>query len=262
LDHKDGWQALLAGAMEWDMKLRNVIAGIALMASFIVGCDQIEHEGGIQKADARIDAGHAALINGDYKTAMEKLRPLAEEGVPSAQFMLGNLYTDGYGVSQDYKEAVKWYTLAAEQGYASAQYNLGVMYRQGKGVTQNDKEAVKWTRLAAEQGHSKAQYNLGVMYFTGEVVPQNDKEAVKWYRLAAEQGYAKAQYTLGLSYALGKGVPLNDEEAYAWVSVAAANGSEEATAGRDIVAKELTPAQLAEGQALAAKYFEKYQPKQ
>ena len=96
--------------------------------------------------------GFAAAQAGDFATAIQEWKPLAEVGDEVAQYNLGVMYDNGDGVLQDYKEAVKWYRLAAEQGYANAQYNLGVMYDNGRGVPQDYKEAVKWYRLAAEQG--------------------------------------------------------------------------------------------------------------
>ena len=50
---------------------------------------------------------------------------------------------------KDGAEAEKWFRLAADQGYAPAQYNLGVMYTNGWGVPQNYDEATKWHALAA-----------------------------------------------------------------------------------------------------------------
>ena len=38
-----------------------------------------------------------------------------------AQFSLGLLYANGYGVNQDYVEAAKWFRLAADQGHLDAQ---------------------------------------------------------------------------------------------------------------------------------------------
>ena len=66
-----------------------------------------------------------AYGRGDYATALQLLRPLANQGDASAQYNLGVLYQQGQGVPQDYAEAVKWYRKAADQGDASAQYNLG-----------------------------------------------------------------------------------------------------------------------------------------
>ena len=72
--------------------------------------------------------GLEAAQNGDFDTALKEWKPLAESGNSVAQFNLGLIYDNGWGVPQDYKEAVKWYRLAAKQGNAWAQNNLGVVY--------------------------------------------------------------------------------------------------------------------------------------
>lgn len=97
------------------------------------------------------NTGLAAARAGDFATAVEIWRPLAEQGHVSAQNNLGLMYDNGYGVPQDYAEAVKRYRLAAEQGLADAQYHLGGMYYDGDGDLQDYAEAAKWYRLAAEQ---------------------------------------------------------------------------------------------------------------
>ena len=83
-----------------------------------------------------------------------------------------------------------------------------------------------------------------------------------WIRKAAEQGDAKAQRILGMTYDIGKGVVQDNKLAYVWSSVSAANGHVEAATNRDLFAKRLSPAVLAEAQALAGQYVELYQPKQ
>jgi len=100
----------------------------------------------------------------DYKTALEKLKPLAEQGNAIAQHRLGIMYERGRGIVQDCLEAVKWYGLSAEQGHAGAQFRLGVIYYYGKGVAQDFKEAVKWYWLSAKQGHTQAQTQLGLIF--------------------------------------------------------------------------------------------------
>jgi hypothetical protein len=85
-------------------------------------------------------------------------------------------------------------------------------------------------------------------------VPQDDREAVRWYRLAAERGYALAQYNLGRMYYFGKGVPQDYVEGHLWWNLAAAQGDEDAAKNRDIVARLMTPAQLAEAQRLAREW--------
>ena len=91
-----------------------------------------------------IQAGFAAYTRGDYKTAMKKFRPLAEQGDTTAQYNLGVMYWHGKGVPQDDAEAVRWYRMAAKQGQAEAQYNLGVMYWHGKGVPRDDVRGHMW----------------------------------------------------------------------------------------------------------------------
>lgn len=44
-----------------------------------------------------LDKGLAAAKSGDYTTALKELRPLAEQGLVNAQFILGSMYGDGQG---------------------------------------------------------------------------------------------------------------------------------------------------------------------
>ena len=113
-------------------------------------------------------AGVAAYDRGDFNTALEKFKPIAEQGDARAQYYLGVLYKFGEGLSQNDVEAEKWFQLAskklpelAEGGDAVAQFFMGNMYHTGRGIVQNDTEAVKWWTLAAEQGYPNAQNNLG-----------------------------------------------------------------------------------------------------
>jgi len=152
----------------------------------------------------------------------------AAQGNERAQFNLGLIYSNGWGVAQDYYEAVRWWKLAAQQGTAEAQFNLGVVYVKGEGVAQDDKEAVRWFQLAAQQGLGQAQSNLGFMYSKGQGVAQDDKEAVRLYQLAAQQGFAGAQSNLGEMYAKGQGVAQDNKEAVNWWRLAAAQGDADA----------------------------------
>ena len=162
-------------------------------------------------------------------------------------------FQKGYAAYQsgDYATALREFQPLAKQGNAIAQYNLGLMYHKGKGVPQNYKTAMKWYRLAAKQGNAGAQSNLGVMYNEGQGVPKDYRTAVKWYRLAAQQGYAPAQSNLGVLYALGKGVLKDWVYAHMWGNIASSNGGENGGKVRDIAAKNMTPAQIAEAQKLA-----------
>jgi TPR repeat protein len=168
------------------------------------------------------DDGVAAYKRGDYATAYQEFRPLAEQGDAKTQFNLGIMYANGVGVAENDIEAVKWYHKAAEQGYADAQASLGFMFDNGEGVPVNDAQAVKWYRKAAVQGHADAQNNLGVMYSTGEGVPVNNVKAYMWWSLAMKQGYEHVATYL------------------------------------DIIKKQMTSADISKAQALAAEMLKKY----
>ena len=114
--------------------------------------------------------------------------------------------------------------------------------------------ALREWRPLAEQGVAEAQFNLGLMYYDGEGVPQDYAEAVKWYRKAAEQGVAEAQSNLGLMYDNGRGVLQDYVRAHMWYNLAAAQGNKPATKNRDLLAKRMTPAQIAEAQKLAREW--------
>ncbi len=165
-----------------------------------------------------------AAQRGDYATAIRLWRPLADKGEIDAQYNLGVMYDNGYGVTRDYTVAVSWFRKAADQGFAAAQLSLGVMYENGLGVSQDFTTAVSWYRRAADQGNTGAQLNLGIMFDNGWGVAQNHVIALMWFSLAA------------------------------------AMGDRDAARSRDIAAAKMTPAQLAEAQRLAREWEPKSTP--
>ncbi len=131
-----------------------------------------------------LEDGIAAYLDKDYAKALELWRPLADKGVPAAQYQMGMLYAEGKGVEQNDQTAATWFLRGAERGNALAQYNLAVSYAEGLGIRKDDAEAVKWFRRAANQGMPFAQLNLGLLYATNRVEPPDNIEAVKWLELA------------------------------------------------------------------------------
>ena len=109
----------------------------------------------------------------------------------------------------------------------------------------------------AEQGNAPVQTILGAMYYEGVGVPQDYKTALKWYTLAAEQGSDLAQFNLGVFYKNGLGVPQDNLYAYMWLQIAATSGRKKASELRDIVAKEMTPAQIEKAEKLASECIAK-----
>ncbi len=167
---------------------------------------------------ATFNAGHEAYQSGDYAMALQIMRELADQGDAVAQFNLGAMYRKGEGVPQDYAAAVEWYRKAADQGNVAAQHNLGNLYHFGNGVAQDYSAALRWYRKAADQGDADAQFNIGLMYDNGRGVTQDYVQAHMWYNLAA------------------------------------ARSDKMAKESRDILAKQMTPAQIAEAQKLAREW--------
>jgi len=224
--------------------MKHAIISVALGLSLLFA------NGGIVYAQD-FNKGLEAAQKGDFATALNEWRPLAQQGDADAQYNLGSMYGNGQGVTQDFTEALKWYRLSAAQGNANAQFNLGTMFDQGRGVRQDLSEALRWYSLSAAQGTSVAQFNLGTMYGTGRGVTQDYIEALKWYRLSAAQGNANAQASLGTMYLNGEGIIRNDIYAHMWLSLAASSGNLNTLKNRDLVAKRMTEADISKAQNLA-----------
>ena len=155
---------------------------------------------------------------------------------------------------QDDVETLQRLRRAAEDGSAAAQFNLGVMYASGDSVPQDEVEAVKWFCRAADQGIAAAQCRLGALYLVGDGVAQDDAEAVKWLRRAAEQDDEDAQSLLGGMYAEGRGVLQDLSSAYMWLSLSAAAGVQDAQRALDLVARQMTPQQIAEAKEVVCEW--------
>ena len=133
---------------------------------------------------ADLDAAKRAYQLKDYAAALKEATPIAEQGNPDAQVILGKMYLKGDGVLTDRDQAVKWFKASAAQGNSDAQFFLGSIYL----LPQQDvTEGVKWLRLSAEQGNQDAQYLLGKTYIQGlEGLPRDPAQAEMWLWLAAK----------------------------------------------------------------------------
>ncbi|QFY89891.1 SEL1-like repeat protein [Magnetovirga frankeli] len=170
---------------------------VGLMALMLLGLAQVglaEEE--LLLEDEPMQLGHRAYVSGDYRQAARIWTPLAEHGLPQAQFYLSNLYARGEGVEADPVAALAWLTRAASAGHAAAQFNLGNRHYQGLWVKQDFAQAREWWGRAAEQGLQQAAYNIAGLYYSGQGVEKNHAEALHWYRRAAEAGSLEAKVVL------------------------------------------------------------------
>lgn len=105
-------------------------------------------------------------------------------------------------------DALRLYSLAADQGLASAQYMVGRLHYTGRGVGRADpEEAFRWFERAAHKGFKDAQFNLGTMYSEGEGVGKDDVESCKWFLVVVAKGDKEADQQLNMV-----ACDLNEEE--------------------------------------------------
>jgi TPR repeat protein len=219
-----------------------------------------------------LEDAKAAERRDDYATALRIYRALAEKGDVGAQKRLGYFYEIGWGVKSDWLEAAKWYGNAAEAGDADAVRTLGHLGRNWVFKSPDTSDAAIYSLIErqAQKGYAVAQWSLGVMNYRFDVSShagrRNAVEAVAWYRRAAEQGHPDAQADLAKAYAEGIGVPQDSVEAYKWYDLAAANvpaprGKQnfetiraDRIKQRNVLARRMTRAQIAEAQRLAREW--------
>jgi len=133
---------------------------------------------------AGFDEATAAFESGNYPKALEELQPLVEKGDARAQYAMGVMAENGFGMPVNLQQAAAWYLKAAQQGNTDAQFNLGAMYERGLGMPADPAQAAHWYLLAAESGDIDALSNLGVLYEKGEGVPQDKVLAMALYNVS------------------------------------------------------------------------------
>ena len=94
------------------------------------------------------DVAFGAYQRGYYLAAFkEATRRASEQGDPVAMTLLGDLYSNGYGVAKDEKKALAWFSLAADRGDKQAIFALAMARFAGRGGAQDLAEAEAGLRL-------------------------------------------------------------------------------------------------------------------
>ena len=199
----------------------------------------------------QVDAG----VRGEVAAQQERLKHL-EAQLEAMQRQIGKAPGQTPAPPPSGISAAETQTLTAQatQGNAEAQIRLGWQYAFGEGVPQDYSTARKWWGKAASQGDVVAQDSLGELYADGLGGAQDYAKAHKWWEKAAAQGNGWAQIKLGALYERGNGVPQDFVQAYMWYTLGEANGGKKAAEFRDALAKQMTPAQIAEAQKLAREW--------
>lgn len=170
---------------------------------------QEQYERGVRMYDSKM-----------FSYAKDHLEPAAKNGHAGAQFLMGEMTWNGWGVREDDEKAAYWYAEAAKQGHAAAQYKLGFLYYLGKGVKKDYGEAIRWYELAVQGGNLEAAYELGECYAEGRGCAEDMDKAIEYWKIAAEQGHESSLVALGDAYR-DRG---EKEEALKWFRIAEEKG--------------------------------------
>jgi len=172
---------------------------------------------------AQGDVAYGAYQRGYYLEAFKEATRRAGDGDPVSMTLLGDLYSNGYGVPKDEKKALAWFSLAADRNDKQAIFALAMAKFAGRGTARDLPEATALLDRAAKLGHVAAAYNLALLYLEGQQVQQNLPRAAELLRVAADAGSPEAQYALATLYKEGNGVP-KDPAAAAKLLAAATRG--------------------------------------
>jgi TPR repeat protein len=100
--------------------------------------------------------GMAAYNRGDYMPAIRLFRPLAEQGNPKAQSVLGVMFRKGEGVPRNSARAHMWFSFAAARGDAKAKAELRDVSRTM--TAQEISQAEAMAKACESSGYRQCEY--------------------------------------------------------------------------------------------------------
>jgi len=160
------------------------------------------------------DIAYGAYQRGYYVTAFAEATQRVEQlNDVKAMTLLGELYSNGFGIKRDDNKAAEWYSIAAERGDREAMFALAMLHFSGRIKPASREEGAKLLATAAKLGQATAAYDLGLIYIEGQLFPQDFAPAAALFRSAAQVGSPEAQYALATLYKEGRGVPKDVVEA-------------------------------------------------
>lgn len=146
--------------------------------------------------EQELAAANRAWRTGHFDEATRIWSPLAEQGQPRAQALMGWSHEVGQGSEQDMDRAIRLYRQAAQAGDAFGQYRLGEVYLRGAGVKRDLHEAFRWMELAARNGDVPAMLKVGILHLMGVNGRVELAEAKQWLYQASQKGNKMALQVL------------------------------------------------------------------
>ena len=124
-----------------------------------------------------------AMRVGNFAEAYCVLKPYAEAGDPEAQYNIGWMYLNGYGLAMNDRLALDWWQRASDQGYTDASFSIAMLYSLGEGQVKKDMDkAVEYYLMAVEDGHEDANMIVRSMLARDDkAVRERKQEIIRTY---------------------------------------------------------------------------------
>ena len=124
-----------------------------------------------------------AMRAGNFAEAYCVLKPYAESGDAEAQYNIGWMYLNGYGLMMNDSKALEWWQRASDQGYTDATFSIAMLYSLGEGQVGKDTDkAIEYYLMAVEDGHEDANMIIRSMLARNdESIRQRKQEIVRTY---------------------------------------------------------------------------------
>ena len=124
-----------------------------------------------------------AMRAGNFAEAYCVLKPYAESGDPEAQYNIGWMYLNGYGLMMNDRLALEWWERASDQGYTDATFSIAMLYSLGEGQVKRDmNKAVSYYLMAVEDGHEDANMIVRSMLARNdEAIRGRKQEIIRTY---------------------------------------------------------------------------------
>jgi TPR repeat protein len=199
-------------------------------------------------------------------------------GHPVAMYQLGNVFRFGLGGIDVHEGlALEWYENAVEDGYSAATHDVVDMYvilasRAAKvgnldAAREEIVEAIAWYERGVRLGDPEVSFafarNLDRGF--GGLIEEDDRSALAFYEIAAQQGSLGAVAELVRHLGGDGDVEADLPAAYFWSAILAADDPDdqagfgvEAAADRDLLASELSNAQIDAANARADAWRAQY----
>ena len=161
--------------------------------------------------------------NQQYPQAFAEFKPLADRGSDRAQYYVGYMYLNGYGVDRDESLGLKYIQKSSDQGFEKAESLMGYFLSEGVYMPQNKAKGIKLYQKAAEKGDDDALLNLGVAYYLGESVEQDSDKAIEYLSKVNFVSKPIAARYLADVY-LSRGGKEDAQKALNYYRISAANG--------------------------------------